>query len=760
MKSPNVSCSGPDESSPAAEQPPGHWGARPAEDGRNRRQTWLISLGLALAVLAAYGQLWDCDFVAWDDGNYVTANSMVKQGLSRAGVVWAFSTFRASNWHPLTWISHEADYQLYAMNPAGHHFTSLLLHLANSILLFLLLRRMTRAQWPSALAAALFAVHPLHVESVAWISERKDVLSGFFWMLTVWAYVRYAEEFKIQNSKFKIYYALALFFFALGLMSKPMLVTLPFVLILFDYWPLRRGWQAGIFHIPGGTSPTLEGRAVLPRRPELGRSSSFALPDYEISGRPSSRRRLDAARLGSWRLVLEKIPFFILAAAASVVAFMAQRQGGAVASLAALPMGARLGNIPVAYARYVGKTLWPVHLAVFYPMPPRWPDWEVGGSILLLALATIWAVWRVRAQPYLAVGWFWFLGMLAPVIGLVQIGWQSMADRYDYIPGIGLSVMVLWAASEWTPRRGGVAAVAARRSLALPRAGVAAVVLGWLAVAGCVAATRVQVGYWTNSETLFRHAVETTPGNGFLESSLGRALFLEGRREEAMPHLRQGAALAYGNAGVHYNLGNAFLALGRVPEAVEQFEIAVNLAPEDAVNQFTLGAALLKNGRAEAALGPLEAALRILPGDVDSHCELAAALLQTGRARSALGEYEKALQIQPDSLPANASLAWILASNPDASLRDGARAVSLALRADQLSGGQNPFVAAALGAAYAEVGDFSQAVAAAQRALQIPGQESRSPLAATVREQLALYRTGSPFRDTSPAGLPAAALDN
>jgi len=708
MKSRNVKRPGPDEPSPAAEQLPGHRGAPAADGGRNRRQTWLICLGLTLAVLAAYGQLWDCDFVAWDDGNYVTANSMVKQGVGWPGVVWAFSTFHASNWHPLTWISHEVDFQLYGMNPAGHHFTSLLLHLANSILLFLLLRRMTRAQWPSALAAALFALHPLHVESVAWISERKDVLSAFFWMLTVWAYARYVEQQKAESRKRKaesrkqkFFYALALFFFALGLMSKTMLVTLPFVLLLLDYWPLERG------------------------RREL------------------SSQRLDATPLGRGRWVLEKIPFFILAAAASVAAFLAQRQGGAVASLDRLPMGARLANIPVAYARYIGKTLFPVHLAVFYPIPPHWPDWEVGGAILLLALVTIWALWRVRAQPYLAVGWFWFLGMLAPVIGLVQIGAQSMADRYDYIPGIGLSVMVLWAASEWFQRR----------------AALAPAVLGWLAVAACMAATRLQVGYWTNSQTLFRHAVETTPGNGFLESSLGRALFLQGRREEAMPHLQQGVALAFGNPGVHYNLGNALLALGRAPEAVGQFEIAVNLAPNDAINQFTLGTALLKNGRAADAIGPLQAALQILPNDVDSHCELATAFLQTGRAKTAVGEYEKVLQIQPDCLQANANLAWILASNPDASLRDGSRAVRLALRAEQLSGGQDPFVMAALGAAYAEVGDFSQAVAAAQRALQISGEESHSPLADTVRAQLALYRAGSPFRDTSPAALPAAAVD-
>jgi Flp pilus assembly protein TadD len=687
MKSRNAHRSGPDKPSPSAEQTASHGGPLPAEDGRNRRQTWLICLGLALAVLAAYGQLWDCDFVARDDGNYITANNMVKQGLSWRGIVWAFSTFYSSNWHPLTWISHQVDAQIYGMNPAGHHLTSLFLHLANSILLFLLLRRMTGAQWRSALAAALFALHPLHVESVAWISERKDVLSALFFILAVWAYTRFAEELKAGGPRARFFYAASLVLFALGLMAKAMLVTLPFVLILLDYWPLQR------------------------LRRSIGRCA------------------------------LEKIPFFILAAASSVVSFLAQRQSGTVMSLAEIPMGMRLANIPLSYARYVWKTLYPVHLAAYYPIQTHPPDWEVGVACLMLALVTIWAVWRVRAQPYLAVGWFWFLGMLAPVIGVVQLGSQSMADRYHYLPGIGLTIMIIWAAGDWLPRR----------------AALWPAVLGWLAVAACMAATRLQAGYWTNSETLFRHALEITPGDGFLESSLGTALFFEGRRGEAMPHLRQGVAFAPRNPGVHYNLGNALLAQGNVPLAVEQFEIAFSLAPRDVLIQFTLGAALLKAGRTEDAIRQLEMVLQTLPNDADTHNELAIAFLRTGRAGEAADEYEKVLKVEPDSLRANANLAWILAGNPDSSLRNGARAVSLALRADHLSGGQDPFVIAALGAAYAEVGDFSKAAAAAQRALQFSGDESRAPLAAIVRGQLALYRAGSPFRDTT--GLLAAAME-
>ena len=334
--------------------------------------------------------------------------------------------------------------------------------------------------------------------------------------------------------------------------------------------------------------------------------------------------------------------------------------------------------------------------------------------------------------------------MLVPVIGLVQVGWQSMADRYDYLPGIGLSIAIIWAAREWIPR-------------SVPNLPA---LLGWLAVAGCLAATRQQVAYWTKSETLFRHAVETTPGSGFLESSLGRALFLEGRQEEAMEHLQQGLALAPDDPGIHYNLGNALQALGRLPQALEQFEIAVHLAPKDPVDQFTLADALLKSGRADEAIRHLDIVLQILPDHADSHCELGAAYMRTGRAKEAIAEYEKALQIQPDHLEANAYLAWVLASNPDSSLRDGGKAVNLALRADHLSGGRDPIIIATLGAAYAEAGRFPEAVATAQRALQqFSGDQSHSPLAATLRAQLALYQAGSPFRDASPAGLPPAAAD-
>ena len=706
----------------------------PINPSNPQRQTVLICLALALAVLATYGQLWDCDFVGFDDTTYVTSNDMVKQGLSWPGMVWAFTTLQAGFWHPLTWLSLMADSQFYGINPAGYHFTNLLLHLANSLLLFLLLQRMTKARWPSALAAALFALHPLHVESVAWVSERKDVLSTLFWMLALWAYVRYVEEITIRKMnqglpgshefdsssvpsvvKSDIFCLLSLVLFALGLMAKPMLVTLPFVMLLLDYWPLRR------------------------LRPPL------------------------------WPLVAEKIPFFALAAASLVVGIMALRRGGAIVSLAAMPFGARLANVPISYARYVGKTFWPADLAVLYPIQLHWPLWKVACAGAFLALITAWAIWRARPQPYLVVGWFWFLGTLVPVIGLVQAGSQVMADHYTYIPVIGLFIMVIWGVREWS-------------------AFCPAPLLHWLAavaLAACLALTTRQVGYWKNSWQLFAHAtaasddnylayyslgtyyaaagqraaairyleqaVRTAPDFASAQNNLGRALFQEGRIDEALDHLTNAVSLNPAVPEFHYNLGNAFLAQGRVAEALDQFDLHVHLTPNDATAQFNFGRVLLDNGLAEDAIPHLQKALQINPNAPDCACALGSAFLQMGRAREAIGQYQKALQLRPDSMSAGANLAWILASNPDPSLRDGARAVALALRADQLAGGQNPIILGTLAAAYAEVGKFSQAAATAQRALQLAGPRTNSPAAAALRAQIALYQSGSPFRDTNAA---------
>ena len=645
------------------------------EELRNKRQTWLVCLGLALAILAAYSPLWHAGFVAFDDNDYVVSNDMVKQGVTWPGIVWAFSTIYASNWHPLTWLSHMVDCQLYGLNPAGHHLTSLLLHAANSILLFLLLQRMTKAQWPSALVAAFFALHPLHVESVAWIAERKDVLSTLFWILTVWAYVRYTEEHALKSPKAETFYMNAVVLFALGLMAKPMLVTLPFVLILLDYWPLQRPWTS------------------------------------------------------LWRSIEEKSLFFILAAVSCAATVMAQQHGGALKSLAKVPMGLRLENAPIACVRYLGKTFWPADLAVLYPLPPQWPIWEAVCAGALLALITVWVIRCARARRYLVVGWLWFLGMLVPVIGLVHIGAHSMADRYDYLPSVGLFIMVIWTAREWSSR--------------------GPAIIGGLALAGCLAVTLVQVRYWKDSKTLFLHALAVTKDNSIMENNLGNVLLQEHRADEAKPHLLRALELNPRFALAHYNLGNIFLAEGRIPEALAQFEIQVNLEPDDSVAQYNFGNVLLNQGLVGDAIPRLEKAVELRPNAADFHFKLGNAYRQAGRTGEAIGQYEKSLQIRPKYLQAAASLAWMLASDPNASLRNGARAVSLSLLADQLAGGQDPRVVGILAAAYAETGDFSKAVATAERALQLAGAAGQAGLGDALRAQLALYRAGAPFRDTA-----------
>ncbi len=682
------------------------------DDAQRRRQTWLICLGLALAVLAAYAPVWRAGFITYDDPAYVTANPHVQGTLSWAGLLWALTTGHASNWHPLTWISHMLDFQLYGMNPAGHHLTSVALHLANSILLFLLLQRMTKATWPGAMVAALFALHPLHVESVAWVSERKDVLSALFWILSIWAYIRFVEESGAGKAKGKTFYILSVVLFALGLAAKPMLVTLPFVLLLLDYWPLQRR-------------------------------------QTPIAG-----------------LFVEKTPYFILAAASCMVTFFVQLQGGSVMPLARLPFGMRLANVPVACVRYVAKTFWPAHLAMAYPML-KWPVWAVAGATVLLLLLSGLALWRVRAQPWLAVGWLWFLGTLAPVIGVVQVGMQSMADRYSYIPSIGLFIAVVWAARDWGVRLGARAPA----------------ILGVLAAAICLVLTARQAACWENDQTLFLHAIQNTKSNfiayaglgnyeglhghtniaiSYLETSvrinpnfpssrnnLGRILLMEGRNDEALAQLQKAVSLDPDLADARYNLGYALLAKGRVGEALDQFQAQVNLQPADFKAQNNMGTVLLQNGLAGDAIAYLQKAVEIKPADAEPHYLLGNALFRTGRVAEAIRHYEKAIQLNPDHIQARNDLAWILACHPDPSIRDGARAVALAMRADQLSGGQNPVVIGTLAAGYAEAGRFSDAIAAGKRACQAALAQTNSVLAELLEKRLGFYQAGSPWRDTS-----------
>jgi hypothetical protein len=451
----------------------------PINQAHGLRQNWLACLLLAVAVSAAYWPALDCDFVQLDDPAYVTSNQNIQNGLDWPVVAWAFRTGYAANWHPVTWLSHALDVQLFGLNPRGHHATSIAFHLANSILLFLLLKRMTGAHWRSAAVAGLFAVHPLHVESVAWVAERKDVLSTFFWLLTVAAYARYVENFKFQISKFKFFYIASVVLFAMGLMSKPMVVTLPFVLLLLDYWPLGR----------------------------------FA----------------NASRQTISRLLLEKTPFLLLAIASCVITFYVQKQAGVMSPLDKITLGARFDNLPVAYERYLARTFWPGCLAVFYPHPRLWPLWRVITASALLAGITVWVVRRRRRQPYLAVGWFWFLGMLVPVIGLVQVGNQSMADRYSYLPVAGIFIMTVWGAGEMPAARSGGKWLAA--------------IFGSLAIGSCAGLTWRQAHFWENMVTLCVHTSEVTADNYDAFYNLGRYWQHKGQTARAAKYYQRALEL-------------------------------------------------------------------------------------------------------------------------------------------------------------------------------------------------------------------------
>jgi tetratricopeptide (TPR) repeat protein len=530
-----------------------------------------IAVGAALGALTAgaYARVAGNGFLDLDDGTYVTGNPIVQQGLTWRGVQWAFTTGHGANWHPLTWLSHMLDVQLFGMNAGGHHLTNLVLHVASTLLLLRLFLAMTDALWPSAFVAAVFGLHPLHVESVAWVAERKDVLSAFFWILTTLAYVGWTRERSPGR------YALVVVLYALGLMSKPMLVTLPFTLLLLDVWPLGRG-----------------------------------------------------ARL--WR---EKIPLFLLAAASSLVTFLVQRAGGAMSLSETIPFGSRAANAVVACAGYLGKALVPARLLPFYPLPRGGPAAAaVAGSALLLAAATFLA-WRERARrPSWLVGWLWFLGTLVPVIGLVQVGPQAMADRYAYVPMIGLSAAVAFG---------------------FPRAAPALLLAGALAWS---ALTWRQAGLWKDDRTLFGHMVEVDPGNHLGHGVLGNVALHERRYDEAIREYREALRLEPAYALWSSNLGRAYLLTGRPDEARRAFETALSLSPDLAAAHHQLGFLLVTRGELDLAILHFEAALRSEPDDPEVHFNLGLALRQKGRAAEAAGQFRRALEIAPGFEPARRQL--------------------------------------------------------------------------------------------------------
>jgi tetratricopeptide (TPR) repeat protein len=575
---------------------------------------------IGLAILAAYSRTFGYGFVSFDDGTYVYQNQMIKAGVTVQSLAWAFTSFYASNWHPLTWISYMMDSELFGLNAGEQHGVNVFLHLGSSILLFLTLERMTRQRWRCALVAGIFALHPLHVESVAWIAERKDVLSAFFQMLTLWLYVRYAE-----NSK-PVRYAWMAGAFALSLLSKPTAVTLPFVLMLLDVWPLRRWRQL-------------------------------------------------------WEEIREKAPLFAMSAVASVLTLLAQQRTGAMVTLTRLPFADRLANAVAGYLRYIGKAFWPANLAVLYPIQKPSPL-AVSAGALVLVTVTAAAALAFRRRPYVLVGWLWFLGMLVPVIGLVQVGFQSIADRYTYVPLVGLSIALIWTVSE-----------AVDSKLRLRQAAATAAVI---ALTALTIGTYRQTQYWKDSITLFEHTIAVTNGNYVIHNNLGIDLQAAGRLREAAAQFRLaiaadpeykdalnslGAILAYqGNkveaialhrravaadpnyANAHINLGHELLETGQTQEAFGELSQGLRLEPDSARGQAYMGAVLMTRGNLEESRQRLEYSLRLMPENADAQSNLCYVLQALGHPDQAMDACHAALKMKPNLVSAQLNLGNALAA--------------------------------------------------------------------------------------------------
>jgi len=601
-----------------------------------RHRVAIVGILLAVVTVLLYLPMRNHGFVDYDDPDYVLNNVQIKKGVTGEGIIWALTRSHSSNWHPLTWISHMLDWQMFGDKAGGHHMVNLLFHTLNTVLLLLVLRKLTGSLWRSAFVAALFAWHPLHVESVAWVSERKDVLSGFFWILTIWAYGHYVEKRSWQR------YTLTLVFFALGLMSKPMVVTLPCVLLLLDWWPLRR-WDW-----PGKADD-----AAAPRKTE---SLGF--------------------------LLVEKIPFIALTIGSSLATFWAQKAGGAVASVSIIPLENRIANAFISYQRYLEMMFLPRNLAVIYPHPQGdWTWWRLTIAILLLVAVLAVGVWLARRKGYLITGWLWYLGSLVPMIGLVQVGSQALADRYTYIPLIGVFVMIVWGLAElvnrWPQLKEGLA------------------ITGGLALVACLTLTSMQLRVWKDSYALFGHAAKVVPRNfiahrnlgdfyvgrgdydvGFghfkkaleylpkyteVHNNWGVALFKQNKHAESVPHFLKALEIKKDNTEARINLANALTLLGKTDEAIGHYQEVLKVKPQFADAHNNLGNAYVFKQRYDEAIACYTEALRLKPEYAEAHTGLGLALSKKGRADEALTSYRESLRLNPNLMEAHHNLALSLA---------------------------------------------------------------------------------------------------
>jgi protein O-mannosyl-transferase len=657
-------------------------------------------LALMLITTAVFYQVCAYDFVNLDDPTYIYENPNIQDGITLKAIKWAFTADYASNWHPLTWLSHMLDWQLFGPKAGGHHLTNLVFHVANTLLLFIVLKQTTQRFWPSAFVAALFAIHPLHVESVAWVSERKDVLSTFFWLFTTWAYVRFVSRPKIVS------YLLVIVFFALGLMSKPMLVTLPFVLLLLDYWPLGRF------------------------SPKRGKASS----KYSLS-----------------YLLIEKVPLFAMALASCIVTFVVQKKSGAM-EWEHYGLLIRLANASISYLQYINKMIWPARLASFCP--------HAGQNISILyavvsagfLLAVTMLIFRfAKERRYLVVGWLWYLGTLVPVIGLIQVGAQAMADRYTYVTLTGLFIIVAWGMpdllAKWQYKK---------TTLTLS----ALLVISALSIC-----THFQLRYWQNSITLFQHDLDVTKDNYVAHFGIAGPLRKQGKLNDTIYHCSEAIRIKPKYTKALDCLGIALCEAGRIDEAIPYYKKAIEIDPsfadakanlalalaakgDSVANHIHEGHALALQGKLNEAAVHLTEALWLDPHSAQAHYDLGQVLVQRGRIDEAIEHFEKALRLASDWIEPMNNMAWLLATSNETKIHNPDKAIKLAQRACELTDYKKPDFLDTLAVAYAAAGDFSKAIETAEKASELCQSSAQNTLKSGIENRLALYKAGKPYIET------------
>jgi len=648
----------------------------------SKKKLFLICAVLILITFIAFEPVRHNGFTSYDDRAYITTNPHITGGLTLESVCWAFSSAHYHMWHPLTSLSYLLDYQLFELRPFGYHFNSVLLHIANVVLLFCLLKRITGALWPSAFVAAIFAVHPLQVESVAWIAERKTVLSGFFWILTLAAYAHYCARPRISK------YLIVLLAFSFAVISKPVVVTLPLVLLLLDFWPLDRF-----------------GKNLAQNEPDQKRYRQFSIS----------------------HLVAEKVPLLILSAVLSIITFVVQKSGGAVNPLSNIPINYRIANTFTAYMRYIGKMIWPSRLAIFYPHPGgNYSVAVVVAWAVLLLLLSACFIYAAHKRRYLAVGWLWFLGTLVPVIGMVQAGAQAMANRYMYIPMIGLLIIVAWGIDNLIANR------RYRR--------VVAIVLTVLVIAA-VTFTRIQVKYWQNDLTLFRHTLDVTKNNAIIHNSYACALFEDGQIDQVESHLNEALRIIPTFSKARNNLGKLFLKQQKARGAIFCFKKLLKTDEDSPQTNYNLAMAYDLANKKDLAIQHYSDALKLKPDYPDAHNKIALVYAASGKDKLAVTHWTKALDLKPDSPGVLNNLGWVLATSKDSNIFNSADAVRYARRACELTDYNQLEVLDTLAVAYAAAGQFTEAAATAEKALELAQSSGQKQLADKIRKRLEKYKT-------------------